>query len=136
MFIKHLRNLLILFGSVKITNTTNSDTGKWQYSSYGIGFDLKGEFTHPDGSFGRNVIIFGADLSNTKHSNNKTKNILVLRREFVQKINYTTIYAEKMYSPNFTVDDKKFCLNLHYNVTIVTYLLMVNKSLNSNTQCV
>ena len=30
-------------------------------------------------------------------------------------INDTTIYAEKMYSPNFTVDNKIFCLSLHYN---------------------
>ena len=82
---------------------------------YGIGFDSKGRFTHPDGDYGRNVIIFGADLSNSKHSNNKTKNILVLGREFVQKINDTTIYAEKMYSPNFSVDNKTFCLSLHYN---------------------
>ena len=26
-----------LFGAIKITNTTNSDTDKWQYSGYGIG---------------------------------------------------------------------------------------------------
>ena len=104
-----------LFGAVKISNTTNSDTDKWQYSGYGIGFDSKGEFTHPDGSYGRNVIIFGADLGNSKHSNNKTKNIFVLGQEFVHKINDTTIYAEKMYSPNFTVDNKIFCLILHYN---------------------
>ena len=104
-----------LFGAVKTTNITNSDTDKWQYSGYGIGFDSKGEFTHLDGSYGRNVIIFEADLSNSKHSNNKTKNILVLGREFVQKINNTRIYPEKMYSPNFTVDNKTFCLSLHCN---------------------
>ena len=70
-----LKNCLI--GAVKITNTTNCDNDKWQYSGYGTGFDSKGEFTHPLGSYGRNVIIFGADLSNSKHSNNNTKNILV-----------------------------------------------------------
>ena len=47
-----------LFGAIKITNTTNSDTDKWQYSGYGIGFDSKGEFTHPDGGNGKNVNIF------------------------------------------------------------------------------
>ena len=26
-----------------------------------------------------------------------------------------TIYAEKMYRPNFNVDNKTFCLSLHYN---------------------
>ena len=37
-----------LFGAIKITNTTNSNTDKWQYSGYGIGFDSTGSFTHPD----------------------------------------------------------------------------------------
>ena len=59
--------------AVKITNSTNSDTDKSQYSCYGIGFNSKGEFTHPDGGDGKNVIIFGADLNNAKHDNNKTK---------------------------------------------------------------
>ena len=101
-----------LFGAIKITSTTNSDTDKWQYSGYGIGFDSKGEFTHPDGGDGENV-IFGAYLNNSRHSNNKTKNVLVLGQEFIQKINDTTVYAEKMYLPNFTVDNKIFCLSLH-----------------------
>ena len=30
-------------------------------------------------------------------------------------MNDATIYAEKMCSPNFTVDNKIFCLSLHYN---------------------
>ena len=104
-----------LFGAIKITNTTNSDNDKCQYSSYGIGFDSTGNFTHPDGGNGRNVIIFGADLSNSAHAANQTQSVLILGREFIQKINDTTIYAEKMYSPNFTVDNKIFCLSLHYN---------------------
>ena len=48
-----------LFGAIKI-NTTNSDTDNWQYSGYGIGFDSTGNFIHPNGGIGRNVIIFGA----------------------------------------------------------------------------
>ena len=32
-----------------------------------------------------------------------------------QKVNNTTIYAEKMYSPNFSAESKIFCLSLHYN---------------------
>ena len=28
-----------LFGAIKITNTTNSDTDKWGYSGYGVEFD-------------------------------------------------------------------------------------------------
>ena len=105
-----------LFGAVKITNTTNSDTDKWEYSGYRVGFDSTSSFTHPDGGSSKNVIIFGADLSNsTIHANNKTQSVLVLGCGFMQKINDTTIYAETMYSPNFTVDNKTFCLSLHYN---------------------
>ena len=53
----------------------------------------------------------------TKHSvhdNNKTRSILVLSKDFIQGIDNTTIYAEKMYSTNFTVTHKKVCLSLHY----------------------
>ena len=54
---------------------------------------------------GRNVIIFGADLSNSRHSTSKTQNILVLGRGFVTKINDIAIYSEKMYPPNFSVEN-------------------------------
>ena len=30
-------------------------------------------------------------------------------------MNDTTIYAERIYSPNLTVDNKIFCLSFHYN---------------------
>ena len=33
----------------------------------------------------------------------------------VQGINDTTLYAEKIYSQNFTAANKKFLLSLHYN---------------------
>ena len=46
---------------------------------------------------------------------NKTQNILVLGRDFVQKLNDTPIYAENMYSPNFSAENKIFALSLHYN---------------------
>ena len=104
-----------LFGGIEIANTTNSDTDKWQYSGYGIGFDSKGEFRHPDGGSGKNVIIFGADLSNYRHATDKTQSVLILGHGLTQKINDTTIYAERMYSPNFTVDNKIFYLSSHYN---------------------
>ena len=58
---------------------------------------------------GRNVIMFEADMNNSKHANNKTKDVLVLGRGFIQKIDDTTVYAEKMYSPNFSVENKTFC---------------------------
>ena len=102
-----------LFGAVKLTKNAGID--KYKYSGYGIRFDSKGRFSHPSGGYGRNVIIFGADLSSSSHSNNQTRSILVLGKEFIQGIDGTTIYAEKMCSTNFTADNKTFCLSLHYN---------------------
>ena len=123
MFIKHVQKLLTpiffrncLFGAIKITNTTNSDTDKWQYSSYGVGFDSTGSFTHPDdGKNAKNVVVFGADMTNSKHATNQAQSVLVFGHGLIQKINDTTIYAEKLYSRNFTVDNQIFCLSLHYN---------------------
>ena len=60
------------------------------------------------------MLLFGVDLTSHSHANNKTKNILVLGKDFTQGINSTTIYAEKLYSINFTENYKKFCLSLHY----------------------
>ena len=102
-----------LFGAVKLTKYADID--KYKYSEYGIGFDSRGSFSHPSERYGNNVVIFGADLSSSTHSNNKTKSILVLGKDFIQRIDSTTIYAEKMYSTNFTVDNKNFCLSLHFN---------------------
>ena len=36
-------------------------------------------------------------------------------KDYVQKINDTTIYAEKIYYRNFTDLGHKFVLSLHYN---------------------
>ena len=49
------------------------------------------------------------------HANNKANNIYVMGDFIVQGINGTTLYAEKIYSQNFTAVNKKFVLSLHYN---------------------
>ena len=54
-------------------------------------------------------------MSTSVHPNNKINNILVLGKDFTQGLNNTTIFAEKMYSINFTKTNIKFCLSLHYN---------------------
>ena len=54
-------------------------------------------------------------MSSSTHANNETRRILVLGKVSIQGIYGTTIYAEKMYSTNFTVDNKTFCLSLHCN---------------------
>ena len=71
-------------------------------------------FSFPGGGFGINVIIFGVDMSSSVHVDNKKKDILILGKGPTQGLEHT-LTAEKMYSINFTVTKKKFCLSLHYN---------------------
>ena len=101
-----------LFGAVTLTK--NADIDKYGYSGYGIGFDRRPDFSFPGGGFGQSVLIFGADLSCSTHIDNKKKDILVLGKGPTQGLEHT-LTAEKMYSINFTVTKKKFCLSFHYN---------------------
>ena len=102
-----------MFGAVKPTK--DSDIDKYKYSGYGIGFDAKATFSHPSGGIGQNRIIFGADMTYYVNVNNKTNHILILGEGITQGVDDTTLTAEKMYSINFTVTSRKFCLILHYN---------------------
>ena len=102
-----------MFGAVSLIKHVDIDQCK--YSGYGIGFDRKGEFSFGSNGFGRNMIIFGADMSSSVHAKNKTKTILVLGKDFIQGLDNTAIYAEILRSINFTENNKKFCLSLHYN---------------------
>ena len=100
---------------VSVSLTKHVDINQNKYSGYGIGFDRKGEFSFGSNGFGRNVIIFGADMSSSVHANKRTKSILVLGKDFIQGLDNTTIYTEKLHSINFTKANTKFCLSLHYN---------------------
>ena len=53
-------------------------------------------------------------MNTSVHIDNKKKDILVLGRGTTQGLE-STLTAEKMYSINFTVTKKKFCLSLNYN---------------------
>ena len=53
--------------------TKNADIYKYEYSSYRIGFHRKGFFSHPSGGTGRNVIIFGVDMSSSTKIDNRKK---------------------------------------------------------------
>ena len=53
-------------------------------------------------------------MSSSAHIDNKKKDILVFGKGPTQGLEHT-LTAEKMYSINFTVTKKKFCLSLHYN---------------------
>ena len=105
-----------LFGAIEITK--NANTSKYKDKGYGICFDESEGFSHvrKEDNFNhttlaKNVIIFGVDMSFSKHANNKANNIYIIGKDYVTKINDTTIYAEKI----FTEPGKKFILSLHYN---------------------
>ena len=53
-------------------------------------------------------------MSSSTHIDNNKKDILVLGRGPTQRLE-RALTAEKMYSINFTVTKRKFCLSLHYN---------------------
>ena len=54
-------------------------------------------------------------MSSSTHATNRANNFLALGKDFIQGINNTTIYAEKMYSINFSTSGRRICLSLHYN---------------------
>ena len=82
-----------LFGAVSITK--NADIDKNKYSGYGIGFDRTGIYLLPDGSFGRNVVIFGVDMNSSVHVDNKGKDILILGKGPTQGLGEHSLTAEK-----------------------------------------
>ena len=84
-----------LFGGVKITKNS-TDTSKHKYEGYGRCFDEGGTFSKGGISNGRNVLIFGVHESSLVNANNKANNIYVMGDLFVQGINDTTSYAEKI----------------------------------------
>ena len=102
-----------LFESVKITK--NADRDKCKYSGYGIGFDFRSEFLFTDGSFEKNVIIFGTDMSSSVHIDSKRKDVLILSEGSTQGLYDTTLATEGINPINFTQPNKRFVLSLHYN---------------------
>ena len=95
--------------------TKNADISKNKYEGYSLCFDEGGTFSKGNVNNGRNVLIFGVRESSLTHTINKNKNIYVMGDLFVQGINDTTLYAEKVYSQNFTQPHKKFVLSLYYS---------------------
>ena len=115
-----LRNLITgftlincLFGSAKLTKNAHLDKNK--YSSYGIGFDTRSEFSFIDRGFVKNVIIFGADMNSSVHIVNRGKDILIFGEGSTQGLDNTTLTSEAKYPINFTQSGKRFVLNLLYN---------------------
>ena len=110
-----------LLGAMQITKDA-TDNSKNIYKGYGICFDERYQYGHTitEGGFthttnGRNVLIFGADMSFSVHATNRANNIYIMGDGLMQGIHDTTLYVEKNYYRNFTDPGKKFVLSLHYN---------------------
>ena len=56
---------------------------------------MKETFSFPIGEFGKNVIIFGADMSSSVHFDNKKNNILIIGEGPTKGLDDTTLTAEK-----------------------------------------
>ena len=101
-----------LFGASQITK--NADTSKYNYKGYGICCTItEGGRAHTTN--GRNVLIFGVEMSFSVHATNRANNIYVMGGGLTQGIHDTTLHVEKNYYRNFTDPGKKFVLCLHYD---------------------
>ena len=68
------------FAAANLIKIASSD--KYRYCDYGL-FDAHGGFSLSDGSkFGKNVIIFSAEMSSLVHSDKKKKHILFFQEFF------------------------------------------------------
>ena len=110
-----------LFGAMQITKNA-TDYDKNNCKGYGICFDERNQFGHTKTengrthtANGRNVLIFGVDMSFSAHATNGANHIYLMGDGLTQGINDTTLYVEKNYWRNFTDPGKKFIISLHYN---------------------
>ena len=110
-----------LFGAMQIAKDA-TDNSKNNYKGYGTCFDERSQFGHTitengraHTTNGRNVLIFGVDMSFSVHATIRANNIYVLGDGLMQGIHDTTLYVEKNYWRNFTDPGKTFVLSLHYN---------------------
>ena len=53
-------------------------------------------------------------MSSSSKINNRKKDLLILGKGPTQRLEHT-LSSEKVYSVNFTKENTKFCLSLHYN---------------------
>ena len=96
-----------LFRAIKLTK--NDDIDKYKYSGHGIGFEGHKSYSHSSGGTGRNVTIFGVDMSSSTKIDNKGNDILILRKAPTQGLGEHSLSADKMYSISFTKINGKSC---------------------------
>ena len=66
-------------------------------------------------------------MSSSVQANNKNKDILILGKGQIKRLDNATLTAEAEYFINFSRSQMKFSLSLHYNGSNSFYLLMVQK---------
>ena len=76
---------------------------------------------------GKNVIIFGADMSSSVHADNKGKDILILSEGRIQGLYDTTLTAEAKYPIIFRQSGKRFVLSRHYNESNIFLFVKATK---------
>ena len=114
-----------LFGASNVEK--NVDREKYVYSGYGIIFDSGGSWSF-DNCFARNVIIFRVYNSSSSHVDNRKNNFLILGEGPTYDINGSFGAPEIMFSINFTKENTKFCLILHYDAD-KSYLFVNGKEI-------
>ena len=82
-----------IFGAAKLVK--NADFDKYKYSGYGLRFDVHIFFPMLSGGFGKNLIIFGADISLISHVHNKKEDILILSEGPTHVLDDTILTSEK-----------------------------------------
>ena len=96
-----------LFGAAKLTK--NADIDKYKNSGYGIRFDGHGFYSHPSGGTGRNITIFGVDMSSSTKIDNRGKDFLILEKDPTQGLGEHSLSTEKCIQSI----SLKFCLSSH-----------------------
>ena len=76
---------------------------------------------------GKNVIIFGADMSSSVHVDNKSKDIVILGERPTQELDDSTLTEEAKDPTNFTQSIKRFVLSYTIREGTVSYLLPLLK---------
>ena len=80
---------------------------------------------------GKNIIIFGADMSSSVDIDNKNKDILILGKRPTQGLGDTRLTTKAKFAINFTQPRKRFVLSLHYNESNSFLLVNAKKNISS-----
>ena len=94
-----------VFVAVKLTK--NIDLDKYRCSSYGIEFYARSQDSWSEGSWGKNVIIFGLINSSSLHFNKQKQEYISSWWSFNPRLRYYTVTVEAKYPNIFTESGKK-----------------------------